>query len=65
MLNQYRRYVKSKYGRACIVFDGYGNGPYAKDHEHQQRAEKVAGYISLEDLQMIPTCIQEIFLKND
>ena len=65
ILNQYTRYVKSKYGRACIIFDGYDNGPYTKDHEHQQRAEKMAAYVSLADLQMIPTCIQEIFLKSD
>ena len=39
-LNQYSRYVKSRYDRACIVFDGYGNGPYTKDHEHQPRAGK-------------------------
>ena len=25
----------------------------------------MTAYISLEDLQMIPTCSQEIFLKND
>ena len=65
ILNQYSRYVKSRYERAYIVFDGYDNGPYTKDHEHQQRAEKMAAYVRLEDLQMIPTCSQEIFLKND
>ena len=64
ILNQYSRYVKSKYGRACIVFDGYDNGPYAKGHDHQRRVGKMAPYVSLEDLQMIPTCSQEIFLKN-
>ena len=57
--------MKSRYERAYIVFDGYDNGPYTKDHEHQQRAEKMAAYVRLEDLQMIPTCSQEIFLKND
>ena len=57
--------MKRKYGRACIVFDGYDNGPYTKDHEYQRRAGKVAAYVSLEDLQMIPTCSQETFLKND
>ena len=65
ILNQYSRYVKSRYDRACIVFDGYDSGPYTKDHEHQRRAGKMAGYVRLEDLQMIPTCSQEIFLKND
>ena len=65
MLNQYSRYVKSKYGKVCIVFDECDNGPYTKDHEHQRRARKMAAYVSLEDLQMIPTCSQEIFSKND
>ena len=59
ILNQYSRQVKSKYGRAYIVFDSYDNDPYIKDHEHQQRAGK------MEDLQMIPTCSQEILLKNN
>ena len=65
MLNQYSRYVKSKYGRACIVFDACANGSYTKDHEHQRRVEKMVAHVSLEDLQMIPTCSQKIFLKND
>ncbi len=26
-----------KYGEACIVFDGYEQGPSTKDHEHQRR----------------------------
>ena len=65
MLNQYSRYVKSRNDRACIVFDGYGNGPCTKDHEHQRRAGKMAAYVRLEDLQMIPTYSQEIFLKSD
>ena len=62
MLNQYSRYVKSKCGRACIVFDGCGNGSYTKDHEHQRRVGKIIAYVSLEDLQ---TCSQKIFLKKD
>ena len=49
ILNQYSRYVKSKYGRACIVFDGYDNGLYKKDHEHQRRAGKMTACVSLED----------------
>ena len=57
--------MKSRNDRACIVFDGYDNGPCTKDHEHQQRAGKMAAYVRLEDLQMIPTYSQEIFLKSD
>ena len=67
ILNQYSNYVKTKYGKCCIVFDGYENGPYMKDHEHKRRAGKVSAFFKLVDLQMMatPTCNQEIFLKND
>ena len=34
---QYLRYVKSKYGIYCIIFDGYSAGPSTKDHEHERR----------------------------
>ena len=37
MIQQYRSYVKNKYGICTIVFDGYGYGPSTKDHEHQRR----------------------------
>ena len=65
ILNQYSNYVKTKCRKCCIVFDGYENGPYVKDHEHKRRAGKVSAFIKLSDLQMIPECNQEIFLKND
>lgn len=41
---QYRRYIFSKYGKSkqiVIVFDGYGDQPSIKDHEHQRRSAKV------------------------
>lgn len=38
---QYVRYVRSKYGNSCIVFDGYEQGPSIKDHEHQKSCEDV------------------------
>ena len=31
---QYRRYVTTRYGKACIVFDGYESGPSIKDATH-------------------------------
>ena len=65
ILNQYSNYVKAKYGKCCIVFDGYENGPYVKDHEHKRRAGKVSAFVKLSDLDMMATCNQEIFLKND
>jgi len=36
---QYGDFVKAHYGNNCIVvFDGYGNCPSIKDHEHSRRA---------------------------
>ena len=35
ILNQYSGYVKSRYDRASIVFDGNDIGPCTKKHEHQ------------------------------
>ena len=37
VIMQYPRYVKSKYGIYCIIFDGYSGGPSIKDHEHERR----------------------------
>ena len=65
ILEQYSRYIKKKYGRACIVFDGYGNGPSTKDHEHKRRAGRMCAHVNLDNIQMVPTCNQEVFLKND
>ena len=65
ILEQYTKYVRMKYGRSCIVFDGYDNGPYVKDHEHKRRTGKTSAFVNLENLDMIPTFNQEVFLKND
>ena len=35
VIMQYPRYVKSKYGICCIIFDRYSGGPSIKDHEHE------------------------------
>jgi len=40
-IQQYVDFVCNHYGHHCvIVFDGYGNVPSVKDHEHQRRAMK-------------------------
>ena len=65
ILDQYTKYVNKKYGRSCIVFDGYDNGPYVKDHEHKRRTGKTSAFVNLENLDMIPTFNQEVFLEND
>lgn len=59
--DQYSKYIKQKYGKACLVFDDYDNGLYIKDHE----TGKMNPFVSLYDLQMTPKCSQEIFLKNN
>ena len=36
---QYVCRVRGKYGKSCIVFYGYEQGPSIKDHEHQRRVK--------------------------
>jgi hypothetical protein len=40
VVNDYRRYVRSNYGKPTIIFDGYGNNPSTKYHEHFRRCSK-------------------------
>ena len=40
VVQQYQNYIQSKYGICSIVFDGYGNCPSTKDHEHKRRSLK-------------------------
>ena len=54
-----------KYCQSCNVFDCYDNGPYVKDHEHKRRTGKTSAFVNLENLDMIPTFNQEVFLRND
>ena len=32
IVNQYVKYVRTRYGDCCVVFDGYGHGPSITDH---------------------------------
>ena len=36
IVHLYKNYVKSNYGQSTIVFDGYGNNPSTKDHQHSR-----------------------------
>jgi len=60
ILNQYSNYVKNKYGKGCIVFDGYENGPYVKDHDHKRTTGKFSPLVNLsnletlQDVQLVP-----------
>lgn len=63
IISQYTNNVMKKYGISCVVFDGYENGPYIKDHEHKRRVGKSSANINIQ-LQMEATCSQDLFLKN-
>jgi len=38
--------VCAKYGRCCIIFDGYRQGPSIKDHEHEKRIGLMVTFFS-------------------
>jgi len=65
VLRQYVQYVSRNYGRnAVIVFDGYGNGPSTKYHEHDIRASKCAPDVAFND--HLPSYSnQAAFLANE
>ena len=65
IIKQYVDYVTRNFGsKVTIVFDGYGNGPCTKDHEHDRRSLKAAPDVVYEDHK---PCIfqQEAFLANE
>ena len=61
---QYVKYVRSKYGQSCIVFDGYQQGPSIKDHEHQRRIGKICADIQLKE-SLEAHNSQQAFLSNE
>lgn len=59
-------YVRAKYGKCCIVFDGYEQGPSIKDSEHNRRAlhcRKACADIQLTE-SVKAHANQEVFLTN-
>jgi len=61
---QYVNFVRKHYGHHCsIVFDGYGNGPSVKDHEHQRRALKSCPDVDVAE-QKTAFKNQSLFLTN-
>ena len=58
--------MKKNYGKATIVFDGYGNNPSTKDHEPLRRSMKS---VSCPDVEVQPhikvSTNQNTFLSND
>ena len=63
IIKHYVLFINGKYGLSCVVFDGYENGPYIKDHEHKRRVGKISANVTVA-LQNKPTFNQEAFLKN-
>lgn len=61
---QYVKYVRTRYGDCCIVFDGYDNGPSIKDHEHKQRMGKCCADIQLSE-SIKAHEDQQAFLSNE
>lgn len=65
VIYQYVSYLRSRFsGNVTIVFDGYGNGPTVKDHEHTRRARKSSPAVVFDDLTVVYKD-QEAFLANE
>ena len=39
IVNDYADFTMKHYGKATVIFDGYGGGPNTKDHTHQRRSQ--------------------------
>jgi len=64
----YIQYVKNNYGsHVTIIFDGYGNGPSTKDHEHDRRTKTgTACAPIIKVMESNPIYSQQsLFLAND
>lgn len=64
IVNQYLKYVETHYGQSVIVFDGYGDGPSTKDHEHQRRSGKRAAFVKVSEAVAVYSH-QQAFLANE
>ena len=64
IVKQYVGFVRAKYGRCYIVFDGYRQGPSIKDHEHERRIKKACGDVQLLESMEVHVN-QEVFLSKE
>lgn len=66
IVDTYVRYVRAKFKDSTVVFDGYGEEPSMKDHEHMRR---MAGKKVYPDVRVTPeftiSCDREVFLANE
>ena len=45
--SNYASFTVNKYGKATIVFDGYGGGPSTKDNAHMRRKSEVTNKVNI------------------
>ena len=45
--SNYAYFTVNKYGKATIVFDGYGGGPSTKDNAHMRRKSEVTNMVNI------------------
>ena len=60
----YKNYVTSNYGQSTIVFDGYGNNPSMRDHEHSRPSCNTSPKAKIGN-EIKVTMNQATFLSND
>ncbi|KAG1705779.1 4-hydroxy-2-oxoglutarate aldolase, mitochondrial [Nymphon striatum] len=61
----YVNHIKSKYGIGTIVFDGYMDGPFTKDHEHARRSLNKRRCADVQcDLSTKVNLKQDVFLSS-
>lgn len=61
---RYADFVYSRYGKATVVFDGYGSGPSTKDMTHQRRKSSLRAPVINFTETMLFTSTKESFLSN-
>ncbi|CAB3994258.1 Hypothetical predicted protein [Paramuricea clavata] len=48
--NAYTDFTVKHYGKATVIFDGYGGGPNIKDHTHQRRSQsRIANKVDISE----------------
>ena len=66
IVTTYVNYIRAKFKDSTVVFDGYGDEPSLKDHEHMRR---MTGKKNSPDLRVTPeltiSCDREVFLANE
>ena len=65
IISKYQEYVK-RYGICTVVFDGYRNGPSAKNHEQERRRKgsTITPEVSVEMQNSIGSMTKDSFLAN-